>query len=344
MAAQPDESDDDNFLVATAHLWQEPLHTYTLQRHAVEQQLAADFHQNEYSRQFGTAARVTEMSKRRIDDVRVRREVRLGEMRLEEVARAGEEQAAALQAIADAERELLKEARAIKRNEDRTRKRQDELAAKEREVEAKKIRAEELRIEAINEEIRRAALTPEERAAEDIVLEEKLELERVAASARLAAKNLAKARGLEEDLASAAARGQRKRRKRESVGIKDEYSLDGTPEDDEFERGFASTSHYQHYDSSIYGTGIQHSRASSMSLSQTFGSDDEKEDLPSDAEMEGGNFAVGGSSTPFSADGMPVKASKGKAKAPESTEELERKIWLQISRREIPKVSGIETG
>ena len=174
---------------------------------------------NEQSRKFVTAARVVEMSEKRVVEMRERKEVRLVELRAEAENRIKEEHEAATRAEREEEKRLSKEKdkeeRLRKQREASRKKRDEDRAKKEREDEARRARAEEARIAKIQEAERKAALTPEEREAEDKILFEKQLRDREEA--------LVKARELEEELLGAAeGRGARKKRRTEGSALEEE--------------------------------------------------------------------------------------------------------------------------
>lgn len=199
------DEEGDGLLRATSHIWREPLQSYILAMHAKRQTVERDFEKAEQSRQFVTAARVTEMSAKRIVDMRERKEARLVEIKLEEEAhqrvmeedriRLEKEEAKKLAKDKDKEERLRKQREAAKK------KRDEDRAKKEREDESRRARSEKERMAKLAEQQRKAALTPEEREAE----EKSIALE----------KEIAVAKALTEVDAVPEGRGGRKKRKKD---------------------------------------------------------------------------------------------------------------------------------
>ncbi|KAL8277941.1 hypothetical protein RQP46_009573 [Phenoliferia psychrophenolica] len=209
-AAVESDEEGNGLLRATSHIWREPLQSYILTLHARQQQVARDFARDEQSRAFATAARVVDMSERRVVEMRARKDVRLVEVELEQEQKAkhdDEEKARADQEEAKrAGKEKDKEERLRKQREAAKKKRDEERAKKERDEEVRRVRGEKERQAKIAEQERRNALSPEDRAAEDQATAERKQREADEAMLRV--------KELEDDLLGAAeGRGARKKRR-----------------------------------------------------------------------------------------------------------------------------------
>ncbi|KAK4055648.1 putative DNA helicase ino80 [Microbotryomycetes sp. JL201] len=75
-AAESDDEDDAVVLTQTQHIWHDALSNYILSTHAQRRQLELDFEANELARHFRTAARVSEATTKRMNDMTVMRATR----------------------------------------------------------------------------------------------------------------------------------------------------------------------------------------------------------------------------------------------------------------------------
>lgn len=374
-----DESDDEGsgILRATSHIWREPLQQYILTLHAQKRKVEEDFEKNEQSRMFVTAARIAKSSERKIVEMRERKEVRLIEVQVEAERNARESEEAKVRAVRDeqkkAGREKEKEERLRKQREAARKKRDDDRAKKERDDENRKIRAEEARIAKIVEAERKAALTPEEREAEEVIL----------AKLREEAAIIAK-KAEEEQAIAAEGRGARKRRRPENDNMESEHHFNGYGEYDEhdeldehdpyqMERPRSSKQHAGSRRSNSAGgspalyppgaidsygnplTGYAYN-APPLPLGAYVGADgayydgDHQplvlqpyasgsgyhgvEDYQGEYDEEGDGIL----GEEHAGETKPVK--KGSAsKRWKAIEDLERRVWSQIAKRDIPKVS-----
>lgn len=207
------ESDQEGggLLRSTGFIWREPLQNYILSLHARKQQVEADYEADEQSRMFVTAARVVDMSARRIVEMKDRKAAMFVELDMAEENRIRAEAQAVVRAEQDEHKKLSKEKekeeRLRKQREAAKKKRDEERAKRERDDETRKLRVEKEKLAKAAEVERRAALTVEEREAEDKIVFDKAQLERDEA--------LAKVRDEDELLGGPEGRGARKRRRRE---------------------------------------------------------------------------------------------------------------------------------
>lgn len=340
------DEEGDGLLRSTSHIWREPLKTYVYNLHARRRQVEQDVEDDEASRKFLVAARAVDMAEKRIPAMRERRVVRLVELEHETEVRAREEEIARAKAEEEdskrVKKEQEKEERLRKQREAARRKREEDRLKREHENEQRKARAEEARIAKLQEAERKAKLTPEEREAEDRALAEKLAREREEAAQRM--------REMEEELLTSG-RGARKRRRPgedleadaadalSSFGMYAEYD----DFDDEDDSGV-----FQAPDSKgRKGKGASR-RSSSLAVDTPV--------LPPGAYTGSDGQYYDASGTPLvwlpprisespmvgDDDTYEGEAAKGpgKKKVKLSPEETERKIWVQIARRDIPKVGG----
>ncbi|GAA6012112.1 hypothetical protein JCM10207_005132 [Rhodosporidiobolus poonsookiae] len=350
--ANPDElpSDDegDGLLRSTSHVWREPLQQFILGVHARRRQVEEDIEANEASRHFVIAARAAEMAEQRVPAMKARRAVRRVEVEQEKVFRAQAEEQARSRAATEEEKKAAKERdkeERLKKQRDAARKKREEDKIKrEQDNEARRARAEEARLAKVAEAERKANLTPEEREAEDRALAEKLARERQETEARL--------REQEEELATSG-RGARKRR-RASAGLEDEaaqalagfgrYAELDFDDDEEMDLGAGGDDDgglFHAPSSKKKGKGAA-SRRSSSHPDAVLGADGQYYDASGAVVPGPGESSRAGS--PFypsddgGDDGIKTPASKKKKLAPE---ELEKRIWTQIARKDIPKVAKV---
>lgn len=364
------EEENEELLKATAHIWREPLHNYILATHAKRQQLEKDLEMEEASRHFAVAARVHDMTEQRLVAMRERKAVRAVEVQLEREQQRRQEEEYAVRAEQEEEKRLAKEKdkeERLKKQRDAARKkREDDRAKKERDEEARRARTEEARLVKIAEAERRAALTPEEREAEDKVLAEKQQREREEA--------LLKAReyGGEEE-----GRGARKRRRREDEdggafgnGFYAESYADFDDFDDEGNviparskgKGRRASSASGLHD---YPPGYPYHAGSLDANGKPFsyptptppGAYQTAEGVWMDAhgQMLDPQPSYAHSSYDYVSDGQDlgindddeeedVNGEKKPKRSRKAIEDLERRVWTQIAKRDIPKVrSAVRT-
>lgn len=322
-----DSEDDEHLIRATSHVWREPLQNYAMALHASRQRLEQDVEAEAASRKFALAARVHNMAEQRLKSMRERRETR--ELEISQAAQLQQEHShASYQAysmeqgtsigagVLEDERrgskDADKEERLRRQREAARKKREDERRKKERDEEARRARTERDRQARLAEAERKAALTPEQREAEDRVLAEKLAREREEAAARL--------REYEE---SGEGRGARKRRRRETESQDREGSTPIYREDS-----------FDHLSPT--------SENGAMSASRRV------EKVPDNAYMnkDGEWYDAQDRRLPFPLFYAQASSDDGSAfgddydeKVPKKDPtELERRIWTQIARRDIPKV------
>lgn len=124
------DDEADLVLRATANIWQQPLDSYIAHLAQKRQQLEHDFTANEQSRMFQTAARIEEMTQRRIVAVRERRAIKLQEQQIEAQAHARQAQEVQRQAEVELQKQANKdqdrEARLKKQREAAKRRRHEE--------------------------------------------------------------------------------------------------------------------------------------------------------------------------------------------------------------------------
>ncbi|GAA6051231.1 hypothetical protein JCM3770_005882 [Rhodotorula araucariae] len=337
------DEEGDGLLRSTAHIWREPLQAYILDLHARRRQVEQDVEDAEASRKFFVAARATEMTAQRIPAMRARRDIRIVEIEQESEIRARQEAEAHQRQTQEDEKrqrkEVDKEERLRKQREAARKKREEERLKREHDNEQRRLRAEEARIAKIAEAERKAALTPEQREAEDRALAEKLAREREEAAARI--------RAAEEEL-MATGRGARKRRR--------PADSTGDPEED---AALALSSMYAEYDElddeddggDLYDAGGSKGRKGRGSRrSSSF--------APEPAFVLPPGAYAGPDGQYYDASGQPLVAPQPGAsrhaspqfelfvdsaggelvKSTKPIEELERKVWTQIARKDIPKV------
>lgn len=333
------DEEGDGLLRATAHIWREPLQAYILDLHARRRQVEQDVEDAEASRKFVVAARAVEMSEKRIPAMRERREVRLVELEREDEVRARQEAEALQRATVDEEKrarkEVDKEERLRKQREAARKKREEDRQKREHDNEQRRLRAEEARIAKLAEAERKANLTPEQREAEDRALAEKLAREREEAAARM--------REQEEELLTSG-RGARKRKRVGDTGDLEEEAA----------QALSSIGMYAEYDdldedgSDLYEVAGAKGRKGKAGSRRS--SSYAPEGLPPGAY-------IGPDGQQYDATGQPLAASRHLSPQPASDfldddaegdmvkpkkprqpiDELERKVWQQIARRDIPK-------
>ncbi|TNY22117.1 putative DNA helicase INO80 [Rhodotorula diobovata] len=340
------DEEGDGLLRATAHIWREPLQAYITDLHARRRQVEQDVEDVEASRKFLVAARATEMTAQRIPAMRARREIRAVEIKQEAEIRAREEALAQQRAAQEDEKrvrkEVDKEERLRKQREAARKKREEERLKREHDNEQRRLRAEEARIAKIAEAERKAALTPEQREAEDRALADKLAREREEAAARM--------RAAEEEL-MASGRGARKRRR----------PTDGTGDPEE-DAALALSSMYADYDEldDDDDMGEQHDASGTKGRKGKTGSRRGSSFAPEAFVLPPGAY-VGPDGQYYDASGQPLAMPQAGAsthgsphedgdllgedlggelqKQPKKPiDELERKVWMHIARKDIPKV------
>ncbi|GAA5984905.1 hypothetical protein JCM11641_003621 [Rhodosporidiobolus odoratus] len=329
----PSDDEGEGLLRSTAHIWREPLQGYILDLHARRRRAEQDAEDAEASRKFVVAARAVELAEARLPAMRERQAIRKIEVENEQSFRMKFEQDESDRAKGEEDKKTVKEKekeeRLRKQREAARKKREEDKAKKEHDNEARRARAEEARLAKIAEAERYAALTPEEKEAEDRATAERIRAEREAAQAQL--------QQTEMELATSG-RGARKRR-RPSAGAADgdgsfaTYAEDALDELDEEGDTFEMPKSHKKKGALGVAAGGAGKRASS------FGAED--------AAYETAQLMVPSSraTSPMSEDedldGAKGKPSKKKQKL--STEELERKIWTQIAKRDIPKAHKVAT-
>ncbi|GAA5839521.1 hypothetical protein JCM3766R1_003567 [Sporobolomyces carnicolor] len=335
------ESDDegDGLLRATAHIWREPLQHYILSRHAHRQRVERDVEADDASRQFLVAARVTDFADKRMPLMKERKEIRMVQIQQEEESRKLREQEERLRYEAEEEqrqlRERDKEERLKKQRDAARKRREEERLKKEHDNEVRKQRAEEARLAKIAEAERKANLTPEERAAEDKADAERIARERAETQTRMKQR--------EEELLTSG-RGARKRQRR--IG-----GADGDYAEDDAARALAAFGGYaeDEFDDLLddeldeYEGGPNRRKGKGRRRSSSSFSDDRPAsyydgafggapDSPSMMAMDEDPEEIGGVA---SSSETLVK------RKPQQIADLERKIWTQIAKKDIPKVAKI---
>lgn len=341
----PSDEEGDGLLRATAHIWREPLQAYITDLHARRRQVEQDVEAAEASRKFVVAARAVDMTAQRIPAMRARREIRAVEIKHENEVRAREEALAQQRAAQEDEKrqrkEVDKEERLRKQRDAARKKREEDRLKREHDNEQRRLRAEEARIAKLAEAERKAALTPEQREAEDRALADKLAREREEAALR--------SRAAEEELL-ATGRGARKRRR----------PLDGTGDPEE-DAALALSSMYAEYDEldddedaadlfdapgSKGRKGKGSSRRGSSFAPEPFvlppgaytGPDGQYYDATGQPLIVPPPGASRHGSPHDDGDFLGDDQGGDMVKQKKPIEELERKVWLQIARKDIPKV------
>lgn len=345
----PSDEEGDGLLKATSHIWREPLQAYISELHARRRQVEQDVEDAEASRKFIVAARAVEFAEQRLPAMRERQAIRLVEVEREREIQAREQALAAERAQVEestrSKKDVDREERLRKQREAARRKREEDRQKREHDNEQRRLRAEEARIAKLREAERYAALTPEEKAAEDRALAEKLAREREATAARL--------REQEEELL-ASGRGARKRRK-----AGDDLEADAVDALSSFGM-YAEIDELEDDDSGLYDThGGKARKGKGRSRRSSSFAPDAHAQLPPGAYAgpDGQYYDVSGaplewppagpSGSPFLADAaLDGELDADFAKAPskkrvKSVDELERRLWTQIARRDIPKVSSL---
>ncbi|GAA5952780.1 hypothetical protein JCM21900_005800 [Sporobolomyces salmonicolor] len=371
------DEEGDGLLRSTGHIWRDPLQNYILSLHAKRQQVEQAVEDDEASRKFLVAARVTEKSERRLVAMKERKTVRIIEIENEQAIRAKEEEAARIRAAAEEEKRLAKERdkeeRLKKQREAARKKREEDRAKREHDNEQRRLRAEEARLAKIAEAERKAALTPEEREAEDRALAEKLAREREEAAVRIKET---------EDELLAGGRGARKRRRPDGDSLEDDAALTLSS----FGR-YAEDQYDELLDDELdeYEGGLSHKRKGkgASRRSSSFGHEHTPGFFATPGAVDAfGNpipsyysappvlppgAYVGPDGNYYDAQGQPIayqpypapgssrhvspalgadseygdEEVDGKAPAKrrlKQIEELERKVWTQIAKKDIPKV------
>ncbi|GAA5889492.1 hypothetical protein JCM8208_001042 [Rhodotorula glutinis] len=341
----PSDEEGDGLLRATAHIWREPLQVYITDLHARRRQVEQDVEDAEASRKFIVAARAVDMTAQRLPAMRARREIRAVEIKHENEVRAREEALAQQRAAQEDEKrqrkEVDKEERLRKQRDAARKKREEDRLKREHDNEQRRLRAEEARIAKLAEAERKAALTPEQREAEDRALADKLAREREEAAQRV--------RAAEEELL-ATGRGARKRRR----------PLDGTGDPEE-DAALALSSMYAEYDEldDDEDAGDLFDAPGSKGRKGKGSSRRGSSFAPESFVLPPGAYA-GADGQYYDAAGQPLVAPQPGAsrhgsphddgdfladdqggdmvKQKKPIDELERKVWLQIARKDIPKV------
>lgn len=344
----PSDEEGDGLLRATSHIWREPLQAYVSELHTRRRQVEQDVEDAEASRKFVVAARAVEFAELRIPAMRERQTIRAVQVQQERDAQAREAAVAAektyIEEIARPKRDADREERLRKQREAARKKREEDRQKREHDNEQRRLRAEEARVAKIREAERYAALTPEEREAEDRARAEKLAQEREATAARL--------REQEEEL-MASGRGARKRRK-----AGDDLEADALDALSSFGM-YAELDELEFDDSGLYDShggksrrGKGGSRRSSSFAPDAGGATA----LPPGAYSgpDGQLYDASGvpiewppagtSGSPYLPDGTLDADGDGEfvkttsKKRTKTVEELEKRLWTQIARRDIPKV------
>ncbi|GAA6031087.1 hypothetical protein JCM8097_003998 [Rhodosporidiobolus ruineniae] len=335
----PSDDEGGGLLRSTAHIWRAPLEQYILDLHARRRHAEQAVDEAEASRKFVVAARVVEHAQRRIPAMRERKAVRAVEVRDEELFRTQEAEASsARQAVEDEKKSAKavdKEERLRRQREAARKKREEEKLKREHDNEARRARAEEARLAKLAEAERKANLTPEEREAEDRALAEKLQREREAAQAKL--------KEAEEELATTG-RGARKRARREGLaGDEDEAALalagfgryaeyEEYDDDDDLGMGGDDGGAFEAPKSHKKKPAAPSSRRSSSAFAAGVGGDVDA--MYVDASSRAGSPFL---SEDEVGDGVGAKKKKKEL----GVEELEKKVWTQIAKRDIPKVAKV---
>ncbi|GAA5893350.1 uncharacterized protein JCM6883_007639 [Sporobolomyces salmoneus] len=331
------ESDEegDGLLRSTAHIWREPLQHYILSQHSRRQQVERAVEEEEASRKFLVAAKVVEFSEKRLPLMKERKEVRMVQLQQEEASRVIREQEERMRYEAEEEqrqaREREKEERLKKQRDAARKRREEERLKKEHDNEVRKQRAEEARLAKLAEQERKANLTPEERAAEEKLEAEKLARERLEAQSRI--------KQTEEEL-SATGRGARKRRRPEGgENLEDEAAralaaFGGYGEDDYDDLLDDEIDEYEGGTNKRKGKGRRRS-------SSTF-----SDDRPSLYDANVSAYAAPDSPSMAMDEELEEMGPSGSSeilvkRKPQQIAELERKIWTQIAKKDIPKVAKI---
>ena len=337
------ESDEegDGLLRATAHIWREPLQHYILSQHAKRQQVEQAVEEEEASRKFLVAARVTDMAEKRLPLMKERKDVRMIEIQQAEcIRKAREEEERARYAEEEARRlarEQEKEERLKKQRDAARKKREEERLKKEHDNEQRKQRAEEIRLAKLAEAERKANLTPEEREAEDRAMAERLAREREEAQSKI--------KQTEEELL-ATGRGARKRRRPEGESAEDEAAralaaFGGYAEDD-FDDFDDEVDEYEGGGNKRKGKGRRRSSSAFADSGPL---------LPPGGHRgpDGNYYDANGQPISYTAPDSPSMGMEELEGVNEPTEglvkrnaqqiaELEKKIWTQIAKKDIPRV------
>jgi DNA helicase INO80 len=289
------------------------------------------------------------MAEQRVVQMRERKAMISAEMQNEQQHRALEQQERSARLHVEDEKRTVKERekeeRLKKQRDAARRKREEEKAKREHDNEQRRARAEEARLAKIAEAERYSNLTPEERDAEDRAKAEQIARDREEAAAKI--------RETEEELLTSG-RGARKRQRRASSGFDGE---DGTPS------GIGRYAEYEAYDDHEDEEDAAFEAPSSKShkkkVRRPSASADPYATVPAgifmapdgsycDAQglpVEWPPASASRQGSPFlgSDDGVEAgPAGPGpkshKKKPPLTPEELEKKVWMQIAKRDIPKV------
>ncbi|SCV70953.1 BQ2448_3715 [Microbotryum intermedium] len=315
-AEEDSDSDSETMLRATAHIWREPLQTYLDRIHAERQQLEQDWIANEASRHFATAVRIADFTERRIDEMRARKEAKLLEREHESQAAARlaeqERQRIEFEAERNAIKEREKEDRLKKQREAAKRKRNEDREKKGKDEEARKIRSDKDREARRLEFERWETLTPEQRAEEEKLYGERVKFDKDEMLSRI-------------DLDQYGKGARKKKRLDDDDSLGHEF-LDGNLEDD--------------IDELAEGTP---SRVANGASSHDMARQSSSHLLHTPSSSRAGSNAPGCASDDV--DHEPhrdLNSSPVKTKKTRSVEELERKVWIHLAKRDIPKVSKIQ--
>ncbi|GAA5855649.1 hypothetical protein JCM8547_001631 [Rhodosporidiobolus lusitaniae] len=343
----PSDDEGDGLLRATGHIWREPLQQYILDLHAKRRQVEQDVEDEEASCKFVVAARAVDMAEKRVIAMRERKAVRAVEVAHEEQWRVKEEAEASQRMQVEEEKkttkEKEKEERLRKQREAARKKREEEKLKREHDNEQRRARAEEARLAKLAEAERKANLTPEEREAEDRALAEKLAREREAAAAKV--------RETEEEL-MASGRGARKRQRRAgsdgfggddgAEGYTPHYNEDPYADLDEEDDSGAFEQPKSHKKKSASAAAAAGRRSSfqpesyaSLPPGVYVGQDGQQYDASGALYQPASASSRAGS--PLLMDEVGEGGGVGGKRKLKQIEDLEKKIWTQIARKDIPK-------
>ncbi|GAA6008831.1 hypothetical protein JCM11491_003799 [Sporobolomyces phaffii] len=330
------DEEGDGLLRATAHIWREPLQHYILALHARRQHVEGAVDEDDASRQFLVSAPATEFAEKRLPIMAERKEIRMAEIKIEEASRAQREAEERARYAAEEEqraaREKAKEERLRIQRDAARKRREEERLKKEHDNEMRKLRAEEVRLAKIAEAERKANLTPEERAAEDKAEAERLAKEREQAQSRM--------RQTEDEL-STTGRGARKRRRPDGDYAEDDaaraLAAFGGYGDDDFD-DLLDDDELDEYEGAMNRRKGKGRRRSSSAFSDELGALYDANGNPLSYHMpDSPSMAMD-----EELDDIGIGSSDGVVKRkPQQIAELEKKIWMQIAKKDIPKVAKI---
>ena len=371
------DSEGDALLATTAHIWTEPLHNYALTLHAKQRRLEQDFELNEQSRKYFAGARVTEFVERRIQGLQDMQESR-GKKSVQNTAAIGmgENETIRKELEREAKNRRTKETREAVKEEQKRRKEKEDATRRARAEELRLFRlAEAHRRAALTPEGRaledhvKQEQLQRERAAKMLEMAGDF----VEAEGRGARTKRKRESNLEEDAARAlsglaslhGAHGEDLSLQADDDGFDDGFDYSGPSKKAKGKSTARVSNPVVASERAIdeYGTllsdlppgsylgldGVYYdaehvaiemiSAPSPPASFHQAGYDSAQEEFGLDSEAEEEDYGGEDEDLPIAAKGVKIPTNVKKTQS--AIEALEKKIWTQIAKRDILKVSSI---